>query len=70
MLLAQAEKTGKKIEYTERFIDGALEALLEGQAELHDRLVHQAIREIRPAVDVVVLAQASMATTASGTMGM
>ena len=66
MLLAQAEKTGKKIEYTEMFIDGALEALLEGQAELHDRLVHQAIREIRPAVDVVVLAQASMARTLDG----
>jgi Asp/Glu/hydantoin racemase len=61
MLLTQAEKTGKKIEYTEKFINGALEALLEGQAGLHDRLVQQAIRQVRPAVDVVVLAQASMA---------
>jgi Asp/Glu/hydantoin racemase len=61
MLLAQANQTGKKVEYTEKFIDGALEALLEGQAERHDQLVQQAIREVRPAVDVVVLAQASMA---------
>jgi Asp/Glu/hydantoin racemase len=66
MLLAQAEKTGKKIEYTERFIDGALEALLEGQAGHHDRLVQLAIREVRPAVDVVVLAQASMARALDG----
>ncbi len=61
MLLAQAAKTGKKIEYEESFIEGALDALLMGQPELHDRLVHQAIREIRATVDVVVLAQASMA---------
>jgi aspartate/glutamate racemase len=63
MLLAQAAKTGKKIEYKESYIEGALEALLKGQAELHDQLVIQAIREIRPSVDVVVLAQASMART-------
>ncbi|MGD0003877.1 MAG: aspartate/glutamate racemase family protein [Anaerolineaceae bacterium] len=63
MLLAQASRTGKEIKYTEIYIKGALEALLNGQAELHDRLVHQAIQEIRPTVDVVVLAQASMART-------
>jgi Asp/Glu/hydantoin racemase len=61
MLLAQAAKTGKKIEYVEIYIDEALDALLKGQIELHDRLIHQAIREVRPTVDVVVLAQASMA---------
>jgi Asp/Glu/hydantoin racemase len=61
MLLAQAGKTRKKIEYEERYVEGALDALLNGQAELHDRLVQQAIREVRPMVDVVVLAQASMA---------
>ncbi len=61
MLLAQAARTGKKIEYKEGYVEGALEALLQGQADLHDRLVHQAIQEIRPTVDVVVLAQASMA---------
>ena len=61
MLLAQAAKTGKKIEPMENYIDGALEALLNGQGELHDRLIQAAIREVRPAVDVVILAQASMA---------
>ena len=61
MLLAQAARTGKKIEYEEIYIEGALDALLRGQAELHDRLVQQAITEVRPAVDVVVLAQASIA---------
>jgi Asp/Glu/hydantoin racemase len=60
-LLAQAAKTGKKIEYEEYFIESALDALLNGQAEVHDRLVQQAILEVKPTVDVVVLAQASMA---------
>ncbi len=61
MLLAQAAKTGKHIEYEERYVEDALDALLNGQAELHDRLVRQAIAQVRPTVDVVVLAQASMA---------
>jgi Asp/Glu/hydantoin racemase len=61
MLITQAAKTGKNIEYKGIYIEDALEALLKGQAEQHDRLVNQAIREIRPTVDVVVLAQASMA---------
>jgi Asp/Glu/hydantoin racemase len=61
MLLAQVAKTGKNIEYEEIYIEGALDALLKGQGELHDRLVQQAIAEVGPTVDVVVLAQASMA---------
>ncbi len=61
MLLAQAVKTGKQIEYEESYVEGALDALLKGQAELHDRLVQQAIAEVKREVDVVILAQASMA---------
>ena len=61
MLLAQAVKTGKQIKYEESYVEGALDALLKGQAELHDRLVQQRITEVRSTVDVVVLAQASMA---------
>jgi Asp/Glu/hydantoin racemase len=66
MLLAQAANSGKKIEYVEKYIEGALEALLQGKAELHDRLVQQAIEEMRPGVEVVVLAQASMARAIEG----
>jgi Asp/Glu/hydantoin racemase len=61
MLLAQAARTEKKIEYEEIFIEGALDALLKGQTEIHDRLVQQAIAQVRTTADVVVLAQASMA---------
>jgi Asp/Glu/hydantoin racemase len=61
ILLAQAVKTGKQIEYEARYVEDALNALLNGQAELHDRLVLHAIAEARPMADVVVLAQASMA---------
>ena len=66
MLLAQAAKSGKTIVYTEIYIEGALQALLKDQTELHDRLVLEAIRETRSKVDVVVLAQASMARALEG----
>jgi Asp/Glu/hydantoin racemase len=61
MLLAQAARTDTHIEYEEIYIEGALNALLKGQSEIHDRLIQQAIAEVRPTVNVVVLAQASMA---------
>lgn len=39
----------------------ALAALLSGDGATHDRLVKKAILDLAPQVDVVVLAQASMA---------
>jgi Asp/Glu/hydantoin racemase len=46
--------------------EGAFEALLAGQADKHDRLVSDALQRLARDVDVVVLAQASMARVLAG----
>lgn len=43
---------------------GAFEALLQGEPATHDRLVQEAIEQVAGTVDVVVLAQVSMARVA------
>ena len=61
LLEAQARKSGKEITCEYKLVDGAFAALLNGKAEEHDHLVRQAVIELSSRVDVVVLAQASMA---------
>jgi Asp/Glu/hydantoin racemase len=51
----------KSIELTSRLCEGAFEALMSGDATKHDALVAAALRELSSQVDVIVLAQASMA---------
>jgi methylaspartate ammonia-lyase len=41
--------------------DGAFEALMSGNAAKHDEMVSKALKELMLEVDVIVLAQASMA---------
>ena len=57
----RAALAGKTIELTSRLCDGAFEALMNGDAARHDQLVGDALRKLANEVDVVVLAQASMA---------
>ena len=52
---------GKSIELTSRLCEGAFEALMSGDTAKHDGLVTAALRELSGQVDVIVLAQASMA---------
>ena len=52
---------GKEIELTSRLCEGAFEALMSGDAEKHDKMVAKALIELSAEVDVIVLAQASMA---------
>jgi len=52
---------GKQIELTARLCEGAFDALMNGDAARHDAMVAAALRELAARVDVVVLAQASMA---------
>jgi Asp/Glu/hydantoin racemase len=66
LLLAEAARTGKQIEVELVMVDGALPALLNGDGTTHDRLARQAILALAPQVDVVVLAQASIARVMSG----
>lgn len=57
----RAEKAGKAIELTSRLAEGAFEALMAGDAATHDAKVATALKELSKQVDVIVLAQASMA---------
>ncbi len=57
----RAALAGKSVELTTRLCEGAFEALMAGDAERHDSLVASALRELSRQVDVIVLAQASMA---------
>jgi Asp/Glu/hydantoin racemase len=51
----------KKIELTSKLVDGAFEALMSGDGATHDAKVAAALKELSQSVDVIVLAQASMA---------
>jgi Asp/Glu/hydantoin racemase len=61
LLKAQAERAGKSIQIETLLVDGALPALLAGDGAKHDRMVKQAALGLADRVEVVVLAQASMA---------
>jgi len=61
LLVRAAEKLGKDIDVKLHLVAGALPALLSGDQATHDRLVKEAVMEITPYSDVVVLAQATMA---------
>jgi Asp/Glu/hydantoin racemase len=57
----RAAATGRAIELTSRLCEGAFEALMSGDAAKHDAMVAAALRDLAKQVDVILLAQASMA---------
>jgi Asp/Glu/hydantoin racemase len=57
----RAALAGRDIALTARLCEGAFEALMSGDAGKHDALVAAALRELSARVDVILLAQASMA---------
>ena len=61
LIKRRAEKAGKKIELTSRLCEGAFEALMSGDTAGHDAKVAAALKELSKQVEVIVLAQASMA---------
>ena len=61
LLEAQADESARQIETELLLVENALQALLSGDGATHDRLVKQAVLELAPRVEVIVLAQASMA---------
>jgi Asp/Glu/hydantoin racemase len=61
LLRRKAQEAGKEIELVECLCEGAFEALAEGETLLHDVLVAKAMVNLLGEVDVIVLAQASMA---------
>ncbi|MCW9705269.1 aspartate/glutamate racemase family protein [Fodinibius salsisoli] len=57
----RAAKAGKEIELTSRLCEGAFDALMGGNPEKHDAMVAEALKELSDQVEVILLAQASMA---------
>ncbi|HEY1789488.1 MAG TPA: aspartate/glutamate racemase family protein [Verrucomicrobiae bacterium] len=61
LITRRASAVAKKITLISKLCDGAFEALMGGDAPAHDAKVASALRELSKQVDVIVLAQASMA---------
>lgn len=61
LIQRRAAKAGKQIELTSKLCEGAFDALMSGDGAKHDSLVSAALKELSTKVDVIVLAQASMA---------
>jgi Asp/Glu/hydantoin racemase len=61
LLLRKAKEVGKEVELVECLCEGAFDAILAGDTETHDALVSKAMINKLGDVDVIVLAQASMA---------
>ncbi|MGP8245554.1 MAG: aspartate/glutamate racemase family protein [Bryobacteraceae bacterium] len=64
LLLDTASKAGAGSQVESCLCEGAFEAVASGNAALHDQLVSDALRRLASTVDVIVLAQASMARVA------
>lgn len=65
----RAKEAAKEIQLASRLCEGAFDALMDGDASGHDALVTAALRELAKDVDVIVLAQASMARVVDGLSG-
>jgi len=61
LISRRAALVGKKIELTSQLCEGAFAALMAGDGATHDAKVAAALKELSQRVEVIVLAQASMA---------
>jgi Asp/Glu/hydantoin racemase len=61
LLNATADSKGSRREIVSCLCEGAFDAVLAGDVATHDRIVGSSLRELSGSVDVIVLAQASMA---------
>jgi aspartate/glutamate racemase len=61
-----AAELGRTVHVTDRLCDGAFEALQAGDRARHDAAVRAAVADLAAEVDVVLLAQASMASALDG----
>lgn len=61
LLETQATQFGKEIETELFLVDGALSALMAGDGTTHDHLVKDTVLDLAQRVEVIILAQASMA---------
>jgi Asp/Glu/hydantoin racemase len=61
LIRRRAREAKREVEITSRLCEGAFDALMGGNPARHDELVGGALAELSTQVDVIVLAQASMA---------
>jgi Asp/Glu/hydantoin racemase len=61
LIARRALVANKQIELTSTLCEGAFDALMSGDSGTHDRMVAAALKELSATVDLIVLAQASMA---------
>jgi Asp/Glu/hydantoin racemase len=61
LIQRRAAMAGKQIKLTSKLVEDAFEALMAGDGATHDAKVAAALKELSKQVDVIVLAQASMA---------
>jgi Asp/Glu/hydantoin racemase len=61
-----AAKLGRPVQVTPRLAEGAFDVLRSGDGARHDALVMAALKDLAAGVDVIVLAQASMARAVGG----
>ena len=66
LIQRRAQKAGRQVELTSRLCAGAFDALMGGDAAKHDAMIAGALRELSQQVEVIVLAQASMARVVEG----
>lgn len=66
LLRREAEELGKEAKIVSHVCDGAFDAGVAGDRSKHDRLVSEAVQSMAAEVDVVILAQASMARALDG----
>lgn len=66
LIRRRAQAARKQAEIKTRLCAGAFDALMSGDAQKHDAMVAAALKELAAEVDVIVLAQASMARVVAG----
>jgi len=66
LIRRRAAVAGREIELTSRLCEGAFDALMGGDPAKHDAMVAAALKELASQVDVIALAQASMARVVDG----
>jgi Asp/Glu/hydantoin racemase len=66
LIQRRAAKASKQIQLVSRLCEGAFDALMSGDGAKHDVIVAGALKKLASKVDVIVLAQASMARVVDG----
>lgn len=66
LIYRAASRLDRSVEVTTRLAEGAFQALRSGDGAQHDTLVVEALKDLAAGVDVIVLAQASMARAVNG----